>query len=150
METANRTPWHLWVVGLVTLIWNGFGAYDYIMSKTENRDYLAQMMEPTGVSVDGAIVYMDAMPLWANIAWGLGVWGAVAGSVLLLLRNRFAFHAFAVSLVGLVFGMLHQWTNPMPEMTDTTTPMVFTLMIFAITIFLLWYSRRMTAKDVLR
>ena len=150
METANKTPWHLWVVGLVTLIWNGFGAYDYIMSKTENREYLAQMMEPTGVSVDGAIAYMDAMPLWANIAWGLGVWGAVAGSILLLLRNRFAFHAFAVSLVGLVFGMLHQWTNPMPEMTDTTTPMVFTLVIFAITIFLLWYSRRMTAKSVLR
>lgn len=150
METATKTPWHLWVVGLLTLIWNGFGAYDYLMSKTGNREYLAQMMEPTGVSVDAAIAYMAAMPLWANIAWGLGVWGAVAGSILLLLRNRFAFHAFAVSLVGLVLGMIHQWTNPMPEMTDTTTPMIFTLVIFVITIFLLWYSRRMTAKGVLR
>lgn len=150
MGTAIRTPWHLWVVGLVTLIWNSFGAYDYLMSKTGNREYLAQMMEPTGVSVDGAIAYIDAMPLWADIAWGLGVWGAVAGSVLLLLRNRFAFHAFALSLVGLLLGIVHQWTNPMPEMTDTTTPIIFTLIIFAITIFLLWYSRRMTATGVLR
>ena len=38
----------------------------------------------------------------------------------------------------------------MPEMTDTTTPMIFTLVSFAITIFLLWYSRKMTAKGVLR
>ena len=134
----------------MSIVVTGSIAYDYIMSKTENREYLAQMMEPTGVSVDGAIADMNAMPLWANIAWVLGVWGAVAGSVLLLLRNRFAFHAFAVSLVGLVFGMIHQWTNPMPEMTDTTTPMIFTLVIFAITIFLLWYSRRMTTAGVLR
>ena len=107
------------------------------------------MMEPTGVTVDAAIEYMNAMPLWANIGWGLGVWGAVAGSVLLLMRKRHAFHAFAASLIGLVLGMLHQWTNPMPGMTDTTTPMIFTLVIFAITLFLLWYSRRMTASGVL-
>lgn len=150
MNTSVKTPWHLWVVGFLSLLWNGFGAYDYLMSRTENREYLASMMEPSGVTVDDAIAYMNAMPLWANIAWGLGVWGAVAGSVLLLLRSRFAFHAFVVSLIGLVLGAVHQLTNPMPGMTDTTTPLVFTLVIFAITLFLLWYSRRMTATGVLR
>lgn len=150
MDTTNKTPWHLWAVGLVSLLWNGFGAYDYLMSKAENREYLAGMMEPTGVTVDAAIAYMNAMPLWANVAWGLGVWGAVAGSLLLLLRNRFALHAFVLSLVGLIFGMLHQWTNPMPGMTDTTTPIIFTFVIFAITLFLVWYSRKMAASGVLR
>ena len=145
-----KTPWHLWVVGLVSLVWNGFGAYDYIMSKLEDREYLASMMEPAGVSVDAVIAYMDAMPLWANIAWGLGVWGAVAGSILLLIRNRFAFHAFATSLIGLVLGTVHQLIRPIPGMTDTTTPLVFTIVIFVITLFLLWYSRSMTAKGVLR
>ena len=134
----------------MSLLWNGFGAYDYLMSKTENREYLAGMMEPTGVTVDAAVAYMQAMPLWANIAWGLGVWGAVAGSVLLLLRKRYAYHAFMASLVGLVFGMIHQWTNPMEGMTDTTTPLIFSVVIFAITLFLLCYSRRMTAAGVLR
>lgn len=149
MDATAKAPAHLWVVGLLSLVWNGFGAYDYFMSKTENREYLAGMMEPTGVTVDAAIEYINAMPLWANIGWGLGVWGAVAGSVLLLMRKRHAFHAFVASLIGLVLGMLHQWTNPMPGMTDTTTPMIFTLVIFAITLFLLWYSRRMTASGVL-
>ena len=23
-----KTPWHLWVVGVLALLWNGFGAYD--------------------------------------------------------------------------------------------------------------------------
>ena len=150
MEATCKTPWHLWVVGLVSLLWNAFGAYDYIMSKTENREYLASMMEPAGVSVDTAITYMNSMPLWANIGWGLGVWGAVAGSIMLLLRNRFALHAFVVSLVGLVLGTVHQLTNPIPGMTDTTTPMIFMFVIFVITLLLLWYSRAMIARGVLR
>lgn len=150
MDTASKTPWHLWAVGLVSLLWNGFGAYDYLMSKTGNREYLAGMMEPTGVSVDAAIAYMDAMPLWANIAWGLGVWGAVAGSILLLQRSRHALTAFAASLLGLIFGMIHQWTNPMPEMTDPTTPIIFSFVITVITVFLLLYTRRMIGASVLR
>ncbi|ANY20052.1 hypothetical protein A6F68_01538 [Tsuneonella dongtanensis] len=144
------TPWHVWVVGVLALLWNTFGAYDYIMSKTGNRDYLASMMEPVGVTVDDAIAYMNAMPLWANIGWGLGVWGAVAGSLLVLLRSRFAFHAFVVSLIGLVLGTFHQLSSPMPGMTDTTTPMIFTAVIFVITLLLIWYTRRQSANGVLR
>ena len=146
----KKTPRHLWVVGAVSLLWNGFGAYDYLMSKAADRDYLASMMEPSGVAVDDAIAYIDAMPLWADIAWGLGVWGAVAGSVLLLLRSRFALYGFAASLVGLVLGTVHQVTNPIPGMTDTTTPVVFTVVIFVITLALLYYTRRQTANGVLR
>lgn len=148
--TTVKAPWHLWLVGLVSLTWNGFGAYDYLMSKTGDREYLDTMMAPAGVGVDEAIAFMDAMPLWANIAWGLGVWGAVAGSVLLLLRSRLALHAFVLSLVGLALGIVHQITRPMPGMTDTTTPILFTLAITAITLLLIGYARRMTGPGVLR
>jgi hypothetical protein len=29
------TPWHLWIVGVFSLLWNGMGAFDYGM--TESR-----------------------------------------------------------------------------------------------------------------
>ena len=34
MATAHSgpTPKHLWVVGILSLLWNGYGAYDYTMS----------------------------------------------------------------------------------------------------------------------
>ena len=38
MDASAKAPVHLWVVGLLSLVWNGFGAYDYFMSKTENRE----------------------------------------------------------------------------------------------------------------
>lgn len=153
IETAPvhaGAPWHVWVVGVLSLLWNAFGANDYLMSKLGNREYLADMMEPAGVAVDDAIAYMNAMPLWANIAWGLGVWGAVAGSLLLLARSSFTFHAFAASLLGLVIGTVHQVSSPLPGMTDTTTPLLFTAVISVITVLLIWYARRQTANGVLR
>jgi hypothetical protein len=38
MATAapTKTPWHLWVVGILSLLWNAFGGYDYTM--TQLRD----------------------------------------------------------------------------------------------------------------
>jgi hypothetical protein len=26
------TPWHLWLVGVLALLWNSFGAFDYVMT----------------------------------------------------------------------------------------------------------------------
>ena len=150
MNEATKAPWHLWVVGAVSLLWNGIGGWDYTQTQLRNREYIASMTEPMGISVDDAVAYYNAFPLWADALWAFGVWGSVAGSLLLLLRSRFAFHAFALSLVGLIGGMFYQFTNPMPGFAETATPMIFTAVIFAIILALIYYSRRMTAKGVLR
>ena len=42
MNEATKAPWHLWVVVVLGLIWNGFGGYDYTMSQSRNAEYLAQ------------------------------------------------------------------------------------------------------------
>jgi len=94
---ARTTPWHLWVVGAVALLWNGYGGYDYLMSHLQG----AAFYEQVGMS-DAQIAYMAAYPAWMHAVWALGVWGAVAGSVLLLLRSRFAVHAFILSLLGII------------------------------------------------
>ena len=157
MEDAGETPgtqagapWHLWVVGVLSLLWNGFGGYDYTMTQVRDRDYIASMVEPLGMNTDAAMAYYDGFPIWADFFWALGVWGSVAGSVLLLLRSRFAAHAFVVSLVGLIGGMGYQIGNPMPVLTDTVVPMVFTVVILAVIVLLIWYARRQTATGVLR
>lgn len=143
-------PWHLWVVGVLSLLWNGFGGYDYTMTQLRDRDYIASAVGPMGFDVDTAIAYWDGFPIWADAFWAFGVWGSIAGSLFLLLRSRFAVHAFVVSLIGLIGGMTYQFSNPMPGLTDTTIPMIFTAVIFAIIIALLFYARRMTARGVLR
>jgi hypothetical protein len=35
---------HLWIVGAAATLWNAFGCYDYLMTRTENADYIRSMM----------------------------------------------------------------------------------------------------------
>lgn len=60
---SARTPAHLWVVGILATLWNCFGAYDYLMTKSRNTDYLASMMP--GVDPNAFLAYLDGYPIWA-------------------------------------------------------------------------------------
>src|SRR5205085_4851208 len=98
-QTASaRAPAHLWIVGILTLLWNGFGCFDYFMTKTNNQGYLSQMPAD-------AVAYANSLPGFATFFWAIGVWGGLAGAILLLMRSRHAVLAFAVSLVGAVVGL---------------------------------------------
>ena len=72
-------------MGLVTLLWHGFGGYDYLMSVTRNPSYLEMIPEDQRA---GMLAHLDAMPTLPTASWALGVWGTIAGSVLILLRSR--------------------------------------------------------------
>ena len=144
------TPWHLWVIGIVALLWNAGGAFDYTMTQTRNMDYLTAGAESAGVPVDVMVGYYTGFPAWADALWAFGVWGALAGSLLLLLRSRFAFHAFALSILGLIGTTIYTFSSDMPEALDSPFTWIFTLVIFVVTIGLALYARAMTARGVLR
>lgn len=139
----SRTPWHLWVVGVLSLLWNAFGAFDYTMTKLRDPDYLAQF-PPEMMPV------IDAFPVWVHAAWALGVWGAVAGSVLLLLRSRYAVHAFAISIAGLAASTFHQWTIAMPASMETPGMKAMQMAIWAAALAFLWYAVRQYRAGRLR
>ena len=151
MENAvvERTPMHLWVVGALATLWNGFGAYDYWMTRSRNTDYLAGMM-PT-VDPQAMLAWVDAFPIWAQIGWGLGVWMGLLGSLMLLARSRWAAHAFALSLVGMVLSFGYQFTSsPPPGAAGEGLAALAPLAIIAVGIALFFYARGMAMKGVLR
>lgn len=146
----GRAPWHVWAVGVVSLLWNLFGANDFYQTQTGNREYVADMAGQIGATPDEVIGYFQAYPLWLDIFWAAGVFGAVAGSVLLLLRNRFAVLAFAVSLVGLAVTTLYQLVVGQPDWMTGTTNAVMAIVIWSIATFLLIYAASMRRRGVLR
>ncbi len=139
------TPWHLWAVGGISLLWNAFGGYDFVMSVTQGETY----WRASGMT-DAMIAYYIAMPAWMYVPWVLGVWGAVAGSILLLLRSRFAVHAFALSLIGAVISLAYGLMNPMPELPPAMAAMAYMpWVIVVIAAILAWYAWTMGKKGVL-
>ena len=144
----GRTPWHLWAVGVLSLLWNLFGATDYTMSQLRNEAYLDSAAQSMGITAADMIAYIDSFPAWQHGFWALGVWGALLGSVLLLLRSRYAVWSFGVSLLGLAVTQIYQAMMPKPEWADAATGM--TIVIWSVATFLLIYAISMRNKGVLR
>ena len=143
-----RRPLHLWVVGIVSLLWNCVGALDYTMSQLRNETYLGASASGMGIKVSDMIAYINSFPAWAHACWALGVWGALAGSALLLAKSRFAVWAFGVSLLGLAGTTAYQALSLRPAWAEKADLMP--IVIWSIATFLLIYAMSMRNKGVLR
>lgn len=147
MATAYSatTPKHLWVVGILSLLWNAFGAYDYTMSHVGGAAYFESM----GLDA-AAYEWFQTLPGWSIAAWAVGVWGSVVGSILLLMRSRHAASAFLVSLVGAVISFAYQFASVRPDSLQGGTVTIMPVAILILIVAQWYYARRQAAAGVLR
>ena len=145
IATANvNTPWHLWLAGILALLWNCAGAFDYLMTQTRNPSYLSSFTPEQ-------LTYYSSFPKWVVATWALSVWGGVVGSVLLLLRRRLAVPVFVVSLAAMLPTFFHNYvlTNGLAIMGGGGS-LIFTAVIVVVGVALLMYARNLASKGVLR
>jgi len=135
-----KVPWHLWLIGGLSLLFNAMGVISYTMTKFD-------MLAEAGMTAD-QIAFMNAYPAWASAFWALGVWGAFAGSVLLLLRSRFAVPAMVAATIGLVGTTVYNYG--LIEVPAAMEAPALDIAIWAVTLSLLLYVRRMAAAGVLK
>lgn len=142
-SAVARAPWHLWVIGVVALLWMGMGAADYLMTQTKNASYI-------GAFTPEQLEYFYGFPAWVVAAWAIGVWGGVIGAILLLMRKRSASWAFAASLIATVLATFHNYalSNGMAVAGDPAS-LIFTAVIILVAVALLAYSRAMARREIL-
>lgn len=140
----TATPWHLWLVGVLSLLWNGMGALDYVMTQTRNEQYMNAFSEDQ-------LAFFYGLPVWVVACWAIAVWGGVLGSLLLLLRRRLAVLVFFVSLIAMVATTVHNYllSNGLEVMDDPFT-LWFSGAIFAIAVFLFFYAGNLSQRNILR
>lgn len=141
---SARAPAHLWIVGILSLLWNAYGCYQYLMTNLKNEAFLAQMPADQ-------LAYMDSLPAWLTGMWALGVWAGLAGSILLVMRSRYAVWAFGLSFVGAAVGLGYQmFVTEMPSSMKEGMMGIIPWFIIAFAAFLFWYAWSMEKKGVLR
>ena len=140
MENTDKTPSHIWVVGGLTLLFNAMGIVSYMSTKLG-------MLEAAGMPAD-QIAYMSDFPTWVNATWALGVWGAFIGSILILFRSRHALTSFIIAFVGLVLTTYYQ--RAMSDLPDGMDGLGLPIAIWAVTLFLLWYTHKMKNEGLLK
>ncbi len=140
---VERTPWHLWVIGVVALLWNAMGALDYVMTQTRNEEYMSNFT-PEQLS------FFYGFPAWVDAAWAIAVWGGVLGALLLLIRRRYAVWVFLASLIAMVITAFQNYvlSNGMEIIGDAFT-LGFTAAIFLAALALFLYARTMQQRNIL-
>lgn len=145
MPDRTSPPWHLWVTGTATLLWNSMGAMDYVMTQTRNEAYMRQFSE-------AQLAYIDSFPTWVQATWAISVWFSVLGSLLLLLRTRHAVPVFWISLAALCATMFNNYILANTSFAEVVGPfeLLFTAVILAVAVALPYYAKRLRALGVLR
>lgn len=141
-----RAPLHLWIVGGLSLLWNAVGATDYTLTHLQGSAYI----RAAGLGED-MVAWFESVPAWMTASWALGVWGGVAGSILLLLRSRHAAAAFGLSLAGVAAMTLGtSLVHPYPAGMVSPGGLAFEWTIKLVAVLLLIYALRMRRRGILR
>lgn len=144
-DARIRTPWHLWLVGVVAVLFNSIGVFDFVMSMTQGAAY----MKSAGMT-QAQIDHYQQMPAWMTLVWAIGVFGALAGSVLILLRNKLAWPVLAVSLAAFLLSLVYTYV-----LTDGGKIMgqqmaITSAVIAGLLAFFIGYAWWMTKRGVLK
>jgi len=144
-ESTLKTPWHLWLVGVIALLFNAIGVFDFVMAMTQGAAYMAK----AGMTPE-QIAHYQQMPGWMTAVWAVGVWGALLGSVLLLLRKRWAAPVFAISLAAFALSLLYTYVLTEGGRIMGSQNAIASTVIAVLLIFFTVYSGRMGQRGVLR
>ena len=137
---AHKTPWHVWAVAILALLWNASGAYTIMM---------AQAGRLADLKPDEA-AYYAAQPLWLVIATDISLLAALAGAVALLLRSRAAVWAFALSLTSIVVTNAYDLSAGTSRALASGLAAIVTVIIFVIAVLEFTYARAMKKRAVLK
>jgi Co/Zn/Cd efflux system component len=139
MNTKNI----LLTVGLLGLVWNIFGTYQFIGSVNATSESLIAM----GMSEAQANV-MTQYPLWMTIAFAIGVFGGLIGSILLLLKKAISEKIFLASLLGYIILYIGDITEGIFEAIGKSQVIILTTVV-AIAFGLWFFARAYRKKGLL-
>lgn len=144
-DARVKSSWHVWLIGVIAVLFNSIGVFDFVMSMARGAAYQASV----GMSPDQVAHYQE-MPSWMTVVWAVGVFGAFLASILLLVRRKLALPVFVVSLAAFLVSLLYTYV-----LTDGGAIMgrqmaITSAVIAGLLAFFSWYSWFMSVRGVFR
>jgi hypothetical protein len=130
-------------VGIIAVLWNAIGAFDYAATQFRLDFYMSQFTPEQ-------LEYFYGFPAWAVAFWAIAVWGSLIASLGLLLRRVWSVGLFGLALAAMAITFLYNFVLSDGLSMMGTGGAIFTAVIWAIAIFLFFYSRAMARRGVLR
>jgi hypothetical protein len=143
MTLINRTiPIWFWCIAILGLGWNFYGVFQYLGTFSNT----AQKLMAQGMTQAQADIYLS-LPPWISVVFAIGVFGAVAGCILLLLRKKQAKGVFYISLVG--YTLLFLGDVYCGVFANIPTQLAILTFVLIVAAALLWFSHFTERKNIL-
>ncbi len=143
MKDQEKTPTWFKVVAILAIVWNFMGLVAFFMQIKMSEATLAAM------SATDRTIYENT-PVWATIAFAVAVFAGTFGSVGLLLRKKWAYPVFLVSLIGIIVQQSYFFFGSEIMKDAKISSMIMPGMVLLIGILLLFFSKKMIRQGWLR
>ena len=134
----QKIPIWFWIVAAILVIWNLMGIMNFLSQATMSQEDINALSE-----LEKSM--MERRPSWVYFAFGLAVFGGLAGSIALLLKKKIATTLFIASLVGVAF-QFGESIIASPAEVFTTAVIGITTMIIVLALFAIWFAKYATKK----
>ena len=141
-QTATKAPVHLWIVGILAVLWNAIGCFDYFATQSKLESYMSQFTPEQ-------LAYFYGFPVWVDAAWAIAVWGSLLASIGLLLRKAWAVWLFGLAILGMAATAVYSFVLSDGMALMGSGAVYFTIVIWAIALFLFFYAQAMARRRVL-
>jgi hypothetical protein len=120
--------------------WNAFGVMQFVNTVRSTPESLTKMGM---TSMQASVV--ASYPAWMNVAFAVGTFGGLLGSLLLFLRPRAAKRVFAASLIGYVILYVGDVTEGVFAALGMSQVTILTLVV-AIAAALFFWSKNLERR----
>ena len=134
-DSAGIVHWSFWAIIIFMLIWNVMGCINFFIQM--NPEMVASYRENEQAIITGR-------PIWAKVAFAIGVFGGALGCLLLLAKKSIAFYFFIASLLGVVVTMIHTLSIGIEFGIGEVIGIIIAPLMVAV--FLIWYSKYVQNK----
>lgn len=132
-----------YVVGLLALVFNGFGALDYVMTMAGNEEYLAQYTEEQ-------LAYWEGLPGWRMVVWTVGIGAGVLGTLTYWLRRAVTVPIWLVAPVAIAVNAVADLTMGGLEVMGVGSIVIGALVLGGVQLLFVFAAGHFARRGILR
>jgi len=143
MSNTNKPSIVFWIIGIISLIWNAMGVYNYLIQAYQTEAYTSSVNETQ-------LAFMENMPSWNTALFAIAVFSGLIGTILLLMRKKIAVPLFFLSFItATVMQLYWLFGTDAIEVFSESMPYLMPILVIVFCAFILWYSKGQKAKGVI-
>lgn len=143
MNDQTKPPISFWVIGIIALVWNGFGVITYLMMQLFTSDAVSETLAEQEMAI-------ESLPVWVTSAYAVAVWGGLLASLFLLMRKSWAKTWFLLSLLGVLVQSVYTFFLSNALADNGAGAFLLPIAIIVVAIYLYYYSGKAISNGWLK